>query len=305
MAVAEPVVTRFRAMGSSARVVVCGGPPGVVEEVRRLIERLERLWSRFLDTSEISALNRAPGAVTVISPSTYRLIEKAAEATRLTGGRFNPLMLNQLEALGYRRSWVEGPPVGTLPVAGPATAEPIVLYPEINAVRLPPGTRFDPGGIGKGLAVDLAIEFCRAQDVDGASVELGGDLRVCGSPWYGSRWRIGVADPFDPSADVATFTPTAGAVTTSSTRKRRWTAHGVEVHHILDPRTGLPSAGEIAAITTCSEVAWWSEVAAKTAVVAGAGGAIALLRSLGTPGVVVTTDGRVHATDDRHRELVS
>lgn len=302
---AELSVLEFRAMGSPARVVVDGGPDGLAADVRNFLWRLEQLWSRFLATSEIAALNRAPDCVNVVSPATYTLISYAVRAQEATGGVFNPLMLGQLETHGYRQSWDDGVPVASRQPAHPGTTEPIVLFPEISAVRLPPATRFDPGGIGKGLAIDLAIDRCVSGGATSSSVEIGGDLRVYGTPWYGSAWRIAVANPFDPGTDIATFTPTTGAVTTSSTKKRCWVTDGQSYHHLLDPETGYPSDTDIISVTTCSAETWWSEVAAKAALITGEGRAVSVLETLGTPGAIVLGDGSVVTTDGTAKAAAS
>ncbi len=296
-AVAEPASLCFRAMGSPCRVVVESSRTDLALGVRNLVDDLERRWSRFRADSEVSALNRAAGRPTIVSAATYALVAAAVRARELTGGRFNPLMLAQLEANGYRRPWGEATPQPTTEPIEPGTELPITLYPEANAVQLPEGARFDPGGIGKGLAVDRAIEWCRSAGSDFASVELGGDLRVYGRPWYGDRWVVGVADPFRPSADIATLTPTEGAVTTSTTAKRRWFDGRRWRHHLLDPSTGGPADTDLVTVTTCSSEAWWAEVAAKTGLMAGSAGVADALHRSGTPGVAVTTSGRVVTVD--------
>jgi len=294
--VAEPAVVEFRAMGSPCRIVVEPGRLDAAEAARDLVRHLEQCWSRFLDDSEVSALNRSAGRLTIVSAETYDLVATAVRAQEATGGRFNPLMAIQLARHGYRRPWADGPAEPSSDAIAPATTEPIELYPEIPGVKLPQASGFDPGGIGKGLAVDRAIERCRSMGVSFASVELGGDLRVYGAPWYGDRWTIGVADPFDPTADVATFTPTEGALTTSTITKRRWFDGDRWRHHLLDPATGWPSETDLVTVATCSSEAWWAEVVAKTALLAGSADVLAVLGQLGTPGVAVTAAGTVLAT---------
>lgn len=290
---AEPPQLAFRAMGSRCRVVVDAGSANLPAQVRDLVLDLERTWSRFLPDSEVSALNDRAGHITLVSNNTFRLISLAETARQATGGRFNPLMLTQLEAHGYRHSWESGPGVPDARPVTPGSAEPIWLDSETSAVRLPDGSRFDPGGIGKGLAVDLAIELCRQLGATTASVELGGDLRVTGEPWYGPRWEIGVADPFDREQRVGSFTPTEGAVTTSTTLIKSWMQGQVRYHHLLDPVSGCPSSTDLVAVTTCSSAAWWSEVAAKTALLSGSAEALRILAELNTPGIAVTADGEV------------
>ena len=124
--------------------------------LRSSSEELEQRWSRFLPDSEVSQLNRTSGRVCVVSDLTFELVSRAEQARVATSGAFNPLMLDQLEQLGYDRTWdrVERDRRDVVETQA-ASVEPIELFADACAVRLPEGTRFDPGGIGKGLAGDL------------------------------------------------------------------------------------------------------------------------------------------------------
>ncbi len=303
----------FEALGTSCRVVVGGSvdDAGLAAAAAEQVRQLERRWSRFLPDSEISQLNRHPGRLTIVSAATFELVQRAEQARVATGGRFNPLLLDQLEAAGYRRSWLGdgGPganssdaaaglisgPNGSRPGGSmPGNGDPIELLAEVHGVRLPADARFDPGGIGKGLTVDRISEWCRAEGATTVCVDLGGDLRVHGRPWYGPRWRIGVDHPLSPGTELGAFTPDEGAVTTSTTLRRSWPGPGGErLHHLIDPATGRPSITDVVAVTTCSSQAWWAEVAAKAALLAGSAGALGVLAELGTPGIVVTADGGI------------
>ncbi len=215
-------------------------------------------------------------------------------------------MLDQLRQLGYDVSWQDRASVDDTSAMGsrrgaasiqPGSTEPIDLLAPVSAVRIPAGTAFDPGGIGKGLAADLVTEFLVANGATCTSVELGGDLRFSGRPWFGPDWRIQVANPFDDRAEIAAFSTTAGAVATSSTLRRRWMADDETRHHLLDSRTGRSATTDLVSVTTCAASAWWAEVAAKVALMAGSESAVEVLRSLGTPGIAVTADGFVYSTD--------
>lgn len=314
-----PVATvAFEALGTSCRVVVggSGDDAGLAAAAAEQVRQLERRWSRFLPDSEICGLNRHRGRLTIVSAATFELVQRAEQARVVTGGRFNPLLLDQLEAAGYRRSWLGGGQPG--PAGGadevepvPGSGDPIELLAEVNGVRLPAGTRFDPGGIGKGLAVDRVTEWCRAEGATTVCVDLGGDLRVHGQPWYGPRWRIGVDHPLAPGTELGAFTPDSGAVTTSTTLRRSWPGPGGQrLHHLIDPTTGRPSSTDVVAVTTCSSQAWWAEVAAKAALLAGAANSLGVLADMGTPGIVVTAGGdilrwngdRPPGDDERHSE---
>jgi hypothetical protein len=52
---------RFAAMGARAHLLV-EGDPELLAPAARQVERLERLWSRSIEDSDVSRLNRAGGA---------------------------------------------------------------------------------------------------------------------------------------------------------------------------------------------------------------------------------------------------
>ncbi len=301
-------VASFRAMGSPCRIVVNEGAREAALEARHLIEDLELRWSRFLPQSEISQLNRCAGQLMIVSKETYTLIDHACVARAATHGVFNPLMLSQLEDLGYRQPWIDGPPETRTGRADQSRAgqankssgeqsvaclEEIQLLPELSAVCLPKRTQFDPGGIGKGLAADLATELLLASGATTISVELGGDVRVTGKPWYGPSWRIGVSHPFDDGAEVAAFTPDSGAVATSSRLGRRWTVGAEARHHLLDPGTGRSAETDLVASTACAATAWWAEVVAKVVLIGGSEAAHGCWQDLAASGIAVTEEGDV------------
>jgi len=283
-------------MGSPCRIVVGGGDDSLAEQATTLGQEVERDWSHFLDGSGVSRMNRHAGQLTIVPPTVYDLVEHAVTAQILTNGRFNPLMLNQLEHLGYRRPWQDGgaqlPGIPT----EPASLQPIDTLAEISAVRIPAGTALDPGGIGKGLAADRTTEFLIAHGATTTSVELGGDLRVSGDCWYGPEWRIGVTHPLKSGTHVATFTPDKGAAVAPSSIKRNWSDGTRRLHHLLDPTTGTSAETDLVSVGACATTTWWAEVAAKSALIAGSTLALELLSEFNTPGVAVTTEGKVLMT---------
>jgi thiamine biosynthesis lipoprotein len=82
-------------------------------------------------------------------------------------------------------------------------------------------------------------------------VNLGGDLRARG------EWPVAIAG--------TTLLLRDQAAATSSVRKRRWG----ELHHLIDPRTGLPAATGLEEVSVVTETAFEAEVVAKTALLLG------------------------------------
>ena len=87
-------------------------------------------------------------------------------------------------------------------------------------MRLPRGTGFDPGGIGKGLAADIVVDELRAAGAEGVCVNLGGDVRVEGAGPTGDGWTIAVDYP-ERARPIARIGIARGAVATSTTLQAR------------------------------------------------------------------------------------
>lgn len=286
------------AMGTVCHLVVAG-QPDLLDQATHRIHDLERRWSRFLPDSEISRLNRADGDEVAVSPETFLLVSRSVEAWQLTGGMYDPTVLPSVVGCGYDRSFTDPAASAHDPdrPPSPPTAAPgagnIALDTSLRTVRLPPTVQVDPGGIGKGLAADIVAEELSAAGARGACVNLGGDLRTIGRSPTGSHWPLGLGDPMRPD-HVIPLEITGGAVATSTTRTRQWTKHGRRYHHLIDPRTGLPSTSDIHTATVVADRCWWAEVLAKTLLLADMPGAHDIVTRTQTSALLAGETGGVH-----------
>jgi thiamine biosynthesis lipoprotein len=251
---------RFGAMGSEVHIVAVDGRPSVG---RRAIERLESRWSRFLPDSEVTRINRAGGRAVAVSAETRQLVRAAVTGWRTTGGAFDATVAAAMDANGS----------GGRPDPGGAGRAPgmagIRVDDESGTVSCPRDVMLDPGGIGKGLAADLAVVALASSGVAGALVSVGGDVRVWGRPPRGTSWTVAVQDPFAPERDAAAVSLLDGGVATSSCLGRRWQLGGSPMHHLLDPLTGAPLDNGRVAATAVAGATWWAEVLTKAVLVRG------------------------------------
>jgi len=291
---------RFRAMGSDCRVLVVGGDADDLTWAEDQVRRLEAIWTRFDERSEISRINAAAGRAVPASPEVLMLARRAIRAEALTGGRFDPLMGTDMVALGYDRDLASLTPPGApsarvtlTPRVRPA-ARGLRVDETAGTVLVPQGRALDPGGIGKGLGADMVSAGLMARGVEGALVNLGGDIRCRGRGPSGD-WRIAIEHPDDPSLPgVAEITLTQGALCTSGVRKRRWIrADGTEVHHLIDPATGLPTDAPVAQVSVVAPRAWLAEALTKAVVLAGPDDAAPMLAHHRAAAIAVTADGTV------------
>src|SRR5882762_1423038 len=92
-------------MGSEAHIVVGDAPDGVADWAAAELERLEQCWSRFRSDSELVHLNSRAGEWVDVSASMLLVLTCAADLHRATAGRFDPTIIDALEAAGYDRTF--------------------------------------------------------------------------------------------------------------------------------------------------------------------------------------------------------
>ncbi len=289
----------FRVMASTTLVWTVDGRRDAFETAERRLRQLEQSWSRFIDSSEISRINRHPDTWVPVTTDTIRLIDTMRLARRATAGRYDPTRLHDLLAIGYTTS-IDDPMRFTIAVEGPSTdgsIDDVDIDRVGSAVRTPAGIAIDPGGIGKGLAADIVVTELLAAGTAGALVSIGGDIAAAGSAPTDRGWLVVVDDPWEPGRTCATLAVSAGGIATSSTRSRRWTDHGTERHHVIDPLTGTESHTDLASVTVIAGSGWLAEAHATAALLGGSDGVLGYLHEHDLAGVAITDRRAVVTTD--------
>ncbi len=305
---------RLRALGTYVHVAVdraeALGPATAV--VSRVLEDVDRTCSRFRDDSDLSRANASPGRWVDVDPLLVEAVSVAVDAAAATDGLVDPLLGRSMMLLGYDRTFsavercAEPAPSTApgLPAPRPGAWRAIGLD-RGGRVRVPAGTALDLGATGKAFAADLAATAAAARAGAGVLVSVGGDLRIAEprpdgpAPALGG-WPVRVSErPDDPDGPVVLLG--SGGLATSSTVVRRWLRGGVERHHLLDPRTGLPvptaAPGAVRTATATGPTATAANAAATCAVVLGAD-ADAWLTARGVCARLVGGDGAVRGTGD-------
>lgn len=282
----------FKAMGTEVEVLAAPTLPAqVVEDVRAYFEAVEAALSRFRPDSELSLMNVTAGRPFAASPLMRQVLGEALDAARETGGLFDPLVLHNVEAAGYRESIesVRGAvQVQTAP-ARTATYADVDIAAD-GSVLLPAGAGVDLGGFAKGWTVDHAGELMTG--CVSWLINAGGDLLTRGAGPAGAGWLMGVEDPFTPGSDLAFLSLSDGAVATSSVMRRRWqTSDGGVAHHLIDPRAGRPSETDLASVTVLAETTARAEVLAKTLLLRGKSEAAAHVAATGLAALLVDNRG--------------
>jgi thiamine biosynthesis lipoprotein len=243
---------RFTAMG--CEIVVGCADPAEARKVERLFRERDRVFSRFRPGSELNRVNGRAGRLVAVSSLFARTLERALEAAEETDGLVDPTLGQAVEAAGYSRDFdllaADPRPVGP-PQRG--SWRSILLLG--RRVGFPAGVKLDLNGVVKALAVDEGLAVLTGTGF----VSAGGDVATCGG--------LTVALP-----GGGTVLLRQGALATSGTTKRRWLRGAHEQHHLIDPRTGLPSTSPWEEVTACGATCLAADVAAKVGFLLGEAG---------------------------------
>lgn len=233
-------VHRFarEAMGTVFEVMIAGQEADYAaqasEAVFREIEHLEALFSRFNATSEVGQINRLHSEESLrISPDTFGCLQIAEKVRRETGGAFD---LNFRKSGGYS----DRP---SFDLIAAESSFQVRLHRDLFRPS-PAELDLDLGAIGKGYALDRAASLLAEWGIEHFLIHGGTSTALAAGAVTGlssgeTGWPVGVGGTWN-LADI----PKRVLL-----RNRALSGSGTEVkgRHLLDPRTGRPSEGHLAA----------------------------------------------------------
>lgn len=292
----EAMATRFELVlpqevsGPSPSALRAAGELALAE-----IVAAEELLSTYRVTAQLAQVNaRAVREPVRVAPVVFELLQQAREGTRRTGGAFDPTVGALV------RAWRE------IPSTDPDWAERLASarestgwrHVELNAESLTirfhaPGVRLDLGSVGKGWALDRALELLREAGVTRALLQGGTSSVVAlGSPPNAPAWRIQlgteassagggseVASPPSPfSQPVILLHDNSLSVSATWGRLHHDPRGGVQ-GHVIDPRTGEAVPGPRRAVVV-GPLAMETDLLSTALLVAGTQG-LAWLRDFG------------------------
>ncbi|WP_327185361.1 FAD:protein FMN transferase [Streptomyces sp. NBC_01334] len=296
---------QWRALGTTVRLVVTD--PALLESCNLLLARhlaeVDAACSRFRADSELAALDGTAGRPVRVSPLLAEALDVALRAAEATDGTVDPTVGSAMDALGYDRDFTlvreDDRPV-RLTVRRTPGWRTVRLDRATGTVSVPEGIRLDLGATAKAWAADRAAGTLAAAAGCGVLVSLGGDTAVAGEP-PADGWQIRVQDITGSVDETPAEGPyesvglRGGGLATSGTAARRWRRGGHDLHHIIDPRTGLPVRSPWRTVSVAAATCADANAASTAALVKGAG-AERWLRRRGLPARLVAQNGTVLTT---------
>lgn len=239
-------------MGSEFRIacyapdltVAAGAVTAAFDEVRRV----DRFLSNYKPDSELSRINQEASKGPVrVSAEMAGLLERCIRYSEASEGAFDITVGALVRAWGFFDGSGSSPWPWTLWLARRNSGYGnLVVEPESRLVRfLRSGLILDPGAIGKGYAVDRAVDVLRQHGIDSALVSSGtSSVFALGKPpGRHQGWGLDVRGPSPGGTPATTILLRDEALSTSGSYEKFFEKGGKRYGHILDPRTGRPAEG--------------------------------------------------------------
>jgi thiamine biosynthesis lipoprotein len=149
------------------------------------------------------------------------------------------------------------------------------------------------GAIGKGYAADIVKRKLVERGINGGVINASGDLTAFGRRPDGSLWKVGIADPNDPSRVIGWLSVDNSSVATSGNYEQYFERNGIRYSHNIDPRTGMPAKG-VKSVTVMSSSAELSDALATAITIMGVEVGLHFIEQLpGTHCLIVTDENRI------------
>lgn len=256
------------AMGSVITIVAYGETEerarAAISDALDEAARLDAMLSNYKPHSEWSEMNRAAADRPVhLSKELFDLLAKCLDYSRESEGTFDISVGPLMKVWGFYKGTGDKADQSELMNALQYVGyQNIILNQGDLTVRFTKkGVELDPGGIGKGYAVDRMIDVLRRDGVRTALVSAGGSsIYALGAPPDADGWIVKLKDPSRPSNPPTTVRLRDQSLSTSGTYEKFFVADGKRWSHIMDPRTGTPASGmlSVSVITpeTIDSEAW-------------------------------------------------
>ena len=298
MATASDRVRRARPLlGTFVEIEVAGaaksGVNAAIDAAFEAVASVHRLMSFHEPDSDVSRLNREAFVRPVsVHAWTYRVLEAAVEMHRRSNGLFDIAVAPTLQAMGLL-PWGEDVPIDI-----EARSFDAIELLEGHMIRFRQSNfRIDLGGIGKGFAVDRALEVLRGSGAASGLVNAGGDLAVFGQ----EPQTVSIRHPRDPSRPICNVNVANEALASTARGFDPFQSAGTADPAIIDPGTGKP-AHAIDGATVRAPSCMTADALTKIAMLAGTDAA-ELLEHYNASALLISTDGNVQITSDWHHAV--
>jgi len=213
------------------------------------IKRIEYLISDWIDTTQVSRVNKNAGIRPVkVDKEVLDLTKRAIKLSKLTNGAFDISFAAMEKIWRFDGSMTEMPTPLQVKKAKEKVGYKNIIIDTINSTIFlkEKGMKIGFGALGEGYAADRCREMMLKKGIKAGIVNGSGDMNTWGTQPDGSPWNIGITNPFKKSQLYAVVPlKKASAVVTSGSYEKYAEINGKRYSHIINPATGYPATGLI------------------------------------------------------------
>jgi len=300
--------------GTRVEVLVASADPEqgrqAIAAVLHEFDRLHRAYHAW-QPSELTTLNTAiaAGRPQEVSPELAEFVQEAQTLAKQGDYLFDPGIGQLIKLWGFQADEFKAELPAKADITAWLKSKPSIADIGIAGQTITSRNRnvaLDFGGYLKGVALDRAAAILRAQGINNALINIGGNIMALGSK-EGKKWRVGIQHPRQ-SGPMATVTLDDGeAIGTSGDYQRFFEVDGQRYAHLLDPRSGYP-ASHTQAVTVLippgPKAGTLSDAASKPIFIAGPDGWRDMARKMEVAQVLrVDQNNRVFITEALRQRL--
>jgi thiamine biosynthesis lipoprotein len=224
----------------------------------RETQRIDRLFSYWDSTSQVTKINRLAGIrPVVVDQEVLDLIARTLKISALSGGAFDITFASGDKIYKFdRQAHASLPDSATVRHSVRRIGwQKVQLDLVKHTVFLPEkGMRLNLAGILQGYGVRRAQELMKKMGITGGLINGSGDVYCWGQQPDGSGWRIAIGDPARPQSVSSWLTVSDLAVVTAGNYEQYFTVGGRYYGHIINPHTGYPATGLRSVTIICPDV---------------------------------------------------
>ncbi|MEI6886758.1 MAG: FAD:protein FMN transferase [bacterium] len=201
----------------------------IKNKISTLVVNFENNYSRFIDSSLISILNKDK-KLTEVSDELIEIIDLANKAKEVTSGHFDITVGSVLEGMGYDSKYsFESKEINfndsrNIDING-------------RVITLGKNTMIDIGGIGKGYLIDKVKQLIITNGIKYFFINAGGDIYATSN--YDKSIEFALENPFNLKEMIGKISIKNMSIASSSNSRRSWYTKNTnqKYAHLIDMET--------------------------------------------------------------------
>lgn len=258
----------FRALGTEIKIFLViskekniDETKSILEEIRKIYQEKEKIFSRFDEQSEISKLNSNLSIFKNASEDILYLAQKSLEYYKESEGYFDPRIVEILEEVGYKKDFKTND-------FSQKEIRKDKIFPknkltedlEMKDDQVCFGRRMDFSGIAKGYITDFISQHLENSGWQNFLVDSGGDIFAKGKNEHREKWGIEIEGI---SQKKIILNLENSAVATSGITRKKWEIGEKKYHHLINPLHPYDFSFDLKLVTVMAEICERADVLAK------------------------------------------